>query len=105
MRKTNSFKIKGGLPMSAVWTGNNSFAVGNRLGIFSVFDIRCSSHGQLSVSGKDSTLKNIDVSSYCLENNMLAFGGNEHKIVLFDLRNSSRPLHTFSTTYSKILYP
>jgi hypothetical protein len=105
IRKTNSFKIKGGLPTSVVWTGNSSFAVGNRLGIFSIFDTRCLSHGQSSVSGKDSGLRNIDVAAYCLENNMVAFGGNEHKIVLFDLRNCCKPLHTFSTTYSKLGYP
>ena len=88
------------MPTSLIWTGVHSFVVGNRLGMFSLYDTRYNFNKQNSVSIYDTKLESVDVSSFCQESHMLAFGGSNSKIALFDIRSNSKSLHTFSTSYS-----
>ena len=99
--RVNMLKTKRGPLSSICWTGNRNLILSNRLGLFCNFDIRCSFSSANSFSRVNSTLNQIEISEFCFENNLLALGGNEKKIVIFDIRNLKEPVQKFNLPYSK----
>jgi WD40 repeat protein len=99
----SKMKIKTGQISSILWTSDNSFCLTDKLGIFSLYDTRYSLKPKSPIQKRNSTLKKIKISAFCKENNLLAFGGNSSKVLLFDIRNVSKSCRKFENLCSKIL--
>jgi hypothetical protein len=84
------------------WTSQNAFFTTDRLGIVHFFDTRCSFKSNSSIDKIDSSLSKIKISEFCLENNMIAFGNNQSKVLLFDIRNIRKKYKEFNVSCSKI---
>lgn len=83
------------------WTSNNSFFLADRLGMVHFFDTRCSFKNNTSIDKIDSSLSRITTSKFCKENNMIAFGNNQSKVLLFDIRNIRKKYKEFNLSCSK----
>lgn len=70
--------------------------------MFNFYDLRDSNKftGILKTNN-NSRLNQINISRYCLENNKIAFGGNESKVVLFDIRQFSNSYKNYNMSCSK----
>jgi WD40 repeat protein len=85
------------------WTSKNSFFLSDRMGMVHFFDTRCSFKNNTSVDKIDSSLSKISTSQFCKENNMVAFGSNQNKVLLFDIRNIRKKYKEFNVSCSKMI--
>ena len=86
---------------SICWTSENSFSLANKKGMFDLFDSRCSFSTSRSINKKQTSLGKINISKFCKENNIIAFGGNESKVLLFDIRNIKECYKDYTTMCSR----
>lgn len=92
-------------PISSIsWTSDHSFCLTNKLGMIHFFDSRCSFKTNSTIDKIDSSLDKINISSFCLDNNKIAFGGNQSRVHLFDIRNMRRPYIRFQSSCSSPHY-
>lgn len=101
MKHIQKTKMKSGLFKAASWKNPDTFIMGNSIGWFYIFDTRTSFKSNFQNNKKFSGLKKISVSSLNPENHLLAFGGNESIVKIFDLRNTNKNYHSVSTKFSK----
>lgn len=65
------------------------------------FDARCSFKSRSATDKVDSSVDKICASRFCAENNKIAFGGSQGKVLLFDIRNVRRPFVEFQSQSSR----
>ena len=93
-----------GLFKTVSWIDPNTFVLGNSLGWFYIFDSRVSFKVHAQQNRQYSHLKRLTVSAYNSDNQLVAFGGNQSTVKVFDLRKSKQISQSIQTKFSKGLF-